>query len=68
MQVVKLDVVANLRNLADVKCSILFDIVILDLFPAFELDQIRLSIMMGIIAFQTLIDTDADSFFLNFSR
>ena len=68
VQIVKLDIVANLRNLTDVKCSILFDKVGLDLFPAFELDQVRLTGVTGIIIFQTLIDTYAAPFFPPSSR
>ena len=68
MQIVKLDVVADLRDLANIKRTITFVVISGDLFPSFELDQGRLAITVSVAALYFLIDTDSSWLILFASR
>jgi len=58
VQIVELDVVADLWNLADVVRAVFFYVVSSDLLPAFYLNYVWLSVAFCLIAVESLVDAD----------
>ena len=60
MEQIKLDVVADLWDLADIVSPILLDQIVLNFLPAFELHEVWLAIAVDFVTCQALIYTDTD--------